>query len=180
MTIFISIQKNIFRLFRYELSDGQSRTEKGTLKDVKDADGKDIKILSVTGQYSFVAPSGQKFITFYTADEVIKSYLLLSSNVLMPSYYFRIFTERLSCREDDEHCCKCRSIKNGARCQERRNCNNHRNSIRVRLVKNVNLILLGTSCHKPQKTSFFVPRPFIHSSTTEAVHPSFFSCSFVI
>ncbi|KAL7035736.1 hypothetical protein ACKWTF_008532 [Chironomus riparius] len=57
--------------FNYELSDGQSRTEKGTLKDGKDADGNDIKILSVTGQYAFVAPNGQKFVTFYISDEVM-------------------------------------------------------------------------------------------------------------
>lgn len=56
--------------FSYELSDGQSRSEKGIFKDGQDADGNIIKILSVTGQYSFVAPSGQKFTTFYTADEV--------------------------------------------------------------------------------------------------------------
>ncbi|XP_070491452.1 endocuticle structural glycoprotein SgAbd-5-like [Chironomus tepperi] len=55
--------------FNYELSDGQSRTEKGALKDVKDADGNDVKIISVTGQYSFVAPNGQKYVTFYISDE---------------------------------------------------------------------------------------------------------------
>lgn len=59
---------NIF--YSYELDDGQSRTEKGTFKDGKDVDGNDIKILTVTGQYSFIAPSGEKFITYYVADEV--------------------------------------------------------------------------------------------------------------
>jgi hypothetical protein len=60
-----------FIFLSYELDDGQSRTEKGTFKDGTDANGNEIKILQVSGSYSFVAPSGEKFVTYYIADEVI-------------------------------------------------------------------------------------------------------------
>lgn len=64
------IHKNpIFLLFRYELSDGQIRSEVGTYKDSKDADGNDVKVLFVQGSYSFVGPDGQTYWVNYTADE---------------------------------------------------------------------------------------------------------------
>lgn len=65
---------NLFEFFwihSYELSDGQSRQEKGSFRDGKDANGSDIKVLSVTGSYSFVSPDGVTFQVYYTADEVI-------------------------------------------------------------------------------------------------------------
>lgn len=64
--------KNIgrFLIISYELSDGQSKSEKGTFTDGKDANGNDIKVLSVTGSYSWTAPDGSEFQVFYIADEV--------------------------------------------------------------------------------------------------------------
>lgn len=53
----------------YELSDGQIRSEVGTYRDVKDAEGKDVKALFVQGSYSFVGPDGQTYWVNYTADE---------------------------------------------------------------------------------------------------------------
>uniref|UniRef100_A0A182W0U8 Uncharacterized protein n=1 Tax=Anopheles minimus TaxID=112268 RepID=A0A182W0U8_9DIPT len=55
--------------FNYELSDGQIRSEVGTYRDVKDAEGKDVKALFVQGSYSFVGPDGQTYWVNYTADE---------------------------------------------------------------------------------------------------------------
>uniref|UniRef100_A0A182PI48 Uncharacterized protein n=1 Tax=Anopheles epiroticus TaxID=199890 RepID=A0A182PI48_9DIPT len=55
--------------FTYELSDGQIRSEVGTYRDVKDAEGKDVKALFVQGSYSFVGPDGQTYWVNYTADE---------------------------------------------------------------------------------------------------------------
>ena len=62
-------QYTIFLFFRYELSDGQIRSEVGTYKDSKDADGNDVKVLFVQGSYSFVGPDGQTYWVNYTADE---------------------------------------------------------------------------------------------------------------
>ncbi|XP_055545369.1 endocuticle structural glycoprotein ABD-5-like [Wyeomyia smithii] len=55
--------------FTYELSDGQIRSEVGTYRDSKDAEGKDVKVLFVQGSYSFVAPDGKTYWVNYTADE---------------------------------------------------------------------------------------------------------------
>ncbi|XP_062534467.1 endocuticle structural glycoprotein ABD-5-like [Armigeres subalbatus] len=55
--------------FTYELSDGQIRSEVGTYKDSKDADGNDVKVLFVQGSYTFVGPDGQTYWVNYTADE---------------------------------------------------------------------------------------------------------------
>ncbi|XP_053696314.1 endocuticle structural glycoprotein ABD-5-like [Sabethes cyaneus] len=55
--------------FTYELSDGQIRSEVGTYRDSKDAEGKDIKVLFVQGSYSFVGPDGKTYWVNYTADE---------------------------------------------------------------------------------------------------------------
>ncbi|XP_058818251.1 endocuticle structural glycoprotein ABD-5-like [Topomyia yanbarensis] len=55
--------------FTYELSDGQIRSEVGTYRDIKDADGNDVKALFVQGSYSFVAPDGKTYWVNYTADE---------------------------------------------------------------------------------------------------------------
>ncbi|XP_055609766.1 endocuticle structural glycoprotein ABD-5-like [Uranotaenia lowii] len=55
--------------FTYELSDGQIRSEVGTYKDAKDAEGKDVKVLVVQGSYSYVAPDGQTHWVNYVADE---------------------------------------------------------------------------------------------------------------
>ncbi|XP_055640362.1 endocuticle structural glycoprotein SgAbd-5-like [Toxorhynchites rutilus septentrionalis] len=55
--------------FTYELSDGQIRSEVGTYRDVKDAEGNDVKSLFVQGSYSFVDPNGQTHWVNYTADE---------------------------------------------------------------------------------------------------------------
>lgn len=43
-------------IFRYELSDGQIRSEEGAYKDGVDEEGNPAKILVVQGAYSFVAP----------------------------------------------------------------------------------------------------------------------------
>ena len=42
-------------LFRYELSDGQIRSEEGAYKDSTDEDGNAVKVLVVQGAYSYVA-----------------------------------------------------------------------------------------------------------------------------
>lgn len=62
---------SLLLVISYELSDGQSRQEKGSFRDGKDANGSDIKVLSVTGSYSFQTPDGATFQVTYTADEVI-------------------------------------------------------------------------------------------------------------
>lgn len=41
---------------RYELSDGQIRSEEGAYKDGADAEGNPVKILVVQGAYTWVAP----------------------------------------------------------------------------------------------------------------------------
>ncbi|XP_058454910.1 endocuticle structural glycoprotein ABD-5-like [Malaya genurostris] len=55
--------------FTYELSDGQIRSEVGTYRDIKNAEGQDVKALFVQGSYSFVAPDGKTYWVNYTADE---------------------------------------------------------------------------------------------------------------
>ncbi|XP_058059767.1 endocuticle structural glycoprotein ABD-5-like [Anopheles bellator] len=55
--------------FTYELSDGQIRSEVGTYRMVKDAEGKEVPTLFVQGAYSFVTPDGQTHWVNYTADE---------------------------------------------------------------------------------------------------------------
>ncbi|XP_039446756.1 endocuticle structural glycoprotein ABD-5-like [Culex pipiens pallens] len=55
--------------FTYELSDGQIRSEVGTYRDTKDAEGNIVKTLFVQGSYSFVGPDGQTYWVNYTADE---------------------------------------------------------------------------------------------------------------
>ena len=42
-------------LLRYELSDGQIRSEEGAYKDTSDAEGNIVKVLVVSGAYSWVA-----------------------------------------------------------------------------------------------------------------------------
>lgn len=42
--------------YRYELSDGQIRSEEGRYKDGEDAEGNPVKILVVQGAFSWVAP----------------------------------------------------------------------------------------------------------------------------
>lgn len=54
-----------FLFSRYELSDGQIRSEAGAYKDGEDADGNPAKVLVVQGAYSFVAP-GQIFMMLFT------------------------------------------------------------------------------------------------------------------
>lgn len=53
-----SIDFNCFSLghCRYELSDGQIRSEEGAYKDGVDVDGNPVKILVVQGAYTWVAP----------------------------------------------------------------------------------------------------------------------------
>jgi Insect cuticle protein len=46
---------------RYELSDGQIRSEEGRYKDGVDAEGNPVKILVVQGAFSWVAPGKLKF-----------------------------------------------------------------------------------------------------------------------
>jgi len=55
----------IFLFFdnRYELSDGQIRSEEGKYKDGVDIDGNPVKILVVQGAYSHVGP-GKRYIKF--------------------------------------------------------------------------------------------------------------------
>jgi hypothetical protein len=50
----MSNERNLY-IFRYELSDGQIRSEEGRYKDGEDIDGNPVKILVVQGAYSFVA-----------------------------------------------------------------------------------------------------------------------------
>lgn len=53
-----SIDFNCFSLgrCRYELSDGQIRSEEGAYKDGVDVDGNPVKILVVQGAYTWIAP----------------------------------------------------------------------------------------------------------------------------
>jgi hypothetical protein len=45
----------LWLFFRYELSDGQIRSEEGAYKDSVDVDGNPVKVLVVQGAYSWVA-----------------------------------------------------------------------------------------------------------------------------
>jgi Insect cuticle protein len=67
---------NRFRSFpnpnRYELSDGQIRSEEGKYKDGTDVDGNPVKILVVQGAYSYSSPGEhlelrkfQRFLTIF-------------------------------------------------------------------------------------------------------------------
>lgn len=49
---------------RYKLSDGQTRNEKGVLRNVGQS-----KVFAVTGSYSYVGPDGRTYRVEYTADE---------------------------------------------------------------------------------------------------------------
>lgn len=50
--------------FRYTLSDGQTRTESGSYKDVGDT-----KVLVVSGSYTFTGTDGIKYYVSYESDE---------------------------------------------------------------------------------------------------------------
>ena len=54
---------------RYELSDGTIRSEAGKIKEITNEAGEIVKIVAVTGAYTFVAPDGQIHWVNYTADE---------------------------------------------------------------------------------------------------------------
>lgn len=49
----------------FQTSDGTSRQEKGTLKQLEDGN----QALEVTGSYQYVAPDGQIYAVTYVADE---------------------------------------------------------------------------------------------------------------
>ncbi|XP_026760524.2 endocuticle structural glycoprotein SgAbd-5-like [Galleria mellonella] len=51
--------------FEFETSDGTSRQEQGTLKQVSE----DHKAIEVSGSYKYVAPDGVTYTITYTADE---------------------------------------------------------------------------------------------------------------
>ncbi|XP_049877749.1 endocuticle structural glycoprotein SgAbd-5-like [Pectinophora gossypiella] len=51
--------------FAYETSDGTSRQEQGTLKQVSE----DHRAIEVSGSYRYVAPDGLVYTVTYTADE---------------------------------------------------------------------------------------------------------------
>ncbi|XP_058065323.1 endocuticle structural glycoprotein ABD-5-like [Anopheles bellator] len=52
--------------FAYEQSDGQKREEKGELKQVE---GAEEPVLSVSGSYEYTDPNGQRYRVDYVADE---------------------------------------------------------------------------------------------------------------
>lgn len=54
-------------MFRYELSNQQSFSESGQLKEVGETEK--VPVIVVTGQYSFVAADGTTHWVKYTADE---------------------------------------------------------------------------------------------------------------
>lgn len=54
---------------RYELSNGQIVSEAGALKDVPNEEGETVKVIVVSGQYSFVDQDGVTHWVNYTADE---------------------------------------------------------------------------------------------------------------
>lgn len=51
--------------FRYETSDGSSRSEQGQLKNP----GTDNEALSVTGSFQYIGPDGVTYKVDYIADE---------------------------------------------------------------------------------------------------------------
>ncbi|CAH2983286.1 unnamed protein product [Chilo suppressalis] len=51
--------------FAFETSDGTSRQEQGTLKQISD----DHKAIEVQGSYKYLAPDGLVYTVTYTADE---------------------------------------------------------------------------------------------------------------
>lgn len=53
--IIITLKYFFHVFFRYELSDGQIRSEEGAYKDSVDSQGNPVKILVVQGSYSFIA-----------------------------------------------------------------------------------------------------------------------------
>lgn len=59
----------ICNYFRYELSDGQIRSEAGVLKETINKLGKIIKSIVVTGAYRFFDPKGVLHWVNYKADE---------------------------------------------------------------------------------------------------------------
>lgn len=55
-------------MIRYELSDGQIKSESGALKEVGEGDER-TQVIVVSGSYSFIGPDGQTYWVNYTADE---------------------------------------------------------------------------------------------------------------
>lgn len=51
------------------MSDGQIKSESGSLKEVTGEDGEKTQVIVVTGAYSFIGPDGQTYWVNYTADE---------------------------------------------------------------------------------------------------------------
>ncbi|KAG5679975.1 hypothetical protein PVAND_009510 [Polypedilum vanderplanki] len=88
--------------FNYELSDGQEREETGVYKDGKDVNGVDIKVLTVTGHFSFIAPSGEKFTTFYVADENGYRVQKMMSEAIEGRSLVSVDTESKEDDEDDD------------------------------------------------------------------------------
>lgn len=54
---------------RYQLSDGQFKSEEGTFEDRNNEKGELVRILVVRGEYSFIASDGVTYFVRYTADE---------------------------------------------------------------------------------------------------------------
>ncbi|XP_047514388.1 larval cuticle protein 1-like [Pieris napi] len=55
--------------FGFETSDGSSRSETGSLKDVLDEDNKPHQVVTVRGTFSYIKSDGTSETINYTADE---------------------------------------------------------------------------------------------------------------